>query len=56
MEANVKIPLKIEVQSDFEDVENSEFDYFLGDIFVSKPLSSTKNYRRAMFYILKTLS
>ena len=56
IEANVKIPLKIEVQLDFEDVENSEFDYFLVKTFTSKPLSSAKNHRGAMFYIFKTLS
>ena len=33
IEANVKKTLKLEVQLDFEDVENSEFDYFLGENF-----------------------
>ena len=46
----------MEVQSDFEDVENSVFDYFFGDTFASKPLSSAKNYRRGMLLIFKPLS
>jgi len=33
IEANVKKTLKLEIQLDFEDVENSEFDYFFGENF-----------------------
>ena len=50
MEANVKIPLKIKVQSDFEDVENSEFEYFFGENFVFKAsqLSGKSSERYAL--------
>ena len=38
IEANVKIPLKIEIQQDFEDVENSDFHSFFGENFHFKAL------------------
>ena len=34
IEANVKRPLKMEIQSDFEDVENSDLHSFLAKTFV----------------------
>ena len=36
IEANVKRPLKIEIQSDLKDVENSEFRYVFGENFCFK--------------------
>ena len=52
MEANVKIPLKIEVQSDFEDVENSQFDYFFGENSRFKaPQLSEKSSERHVIHI-----
>ena len=38
IEANVKRPLKIEVQSDFEVVENSDFHSFFDQNFLFKAL------------------
>ena len=49
---NVKEALKIEVQSDFEDVENSEFDYFFGENFRFKaPQLSKKSSERHVIHI-----
>ena len=46
----------MEVQLDFEDVKNSDLHSFLEKTFVSKLSGSTKNVRRGMFYVSKTLS
>ena len=44
--------LKIEVQSDFEDVENSEFDYFFGENFHFKvPQLSEKSSESYVLHI-----
>ena len=55
IEANVEKPLKIEFQSDFEDVKSLRLTSFLAETFASKPSSSAKNTRRGMFCISKTL-
>ena len=52
IEANVKRPLKIEVQSDLEDVENSEFRCVFGENFCFKaPQLSEKSSRRYVSHI-----
>ena len=52
IEANVKKNLKKEVPSDFEDVENSEFDYFFGENFRFKaPQLSEKSSERYVLHI-----
>ena len=52
IETNVKKNLKIEVQPDFEGVENSEFDYFFGENFRFKaPQLSEKSSGRYVLHI-----
>ena len=54
-EANVKENLKIEVQTDFEVVENSEIhNFFTGsENFRFKAFSSAENHQRDIFQIFK---
>ena len=51
-----KKTLKLEVQLDFEDVENSEFDYFFGENFRFKAPQLSEKSSESMLYIFKTLS
>ena len=45
----------MDVQSDSDDVENSDLHSFLAKPFTLKPSSSAKNHRGVMFCISKTL-
>ena len=59
IEANVKRPLKIELQSDLKDVENSEFRYVFGENFCFKaPQLSERSSERhvIVIHIFKILS
>ena len=52
VEANAKRPLKIEVQSDLKDVENSKFRYVFGENFCFKaPQLIEKSSRRYVSHI-----